>query len=279
MKYNIENRIKDTALINLVDFENAIDLYEDGEVEKALELMFGVTTLGLGGKFETDDKEIRRLLKNREYTAEKSNKAYCNKVKTDEEKRIEKLQLKEIADMLSNGVTQQVIADTLGVSLRTVAYRIGIMKAEFPSLYSVIAKSAKECKQMQNNANEKEEEKEKNAKSAKECKQMQYNDNVNDNVNVNDNEKEKEKEKQKNPKNLNDNVNVNVNDNVNEKKDFSYLYDEVACDGYVRKEKKWIDRMCWNFRAMSAQERIEYIETLDFSHEEAEYIVNNILEI
>ena len=168
MKYNIENRIKDTALINLVDFENAIDLYEDGEVEKALELMFGVTILGLGGKFETDHKEIRRLLKNREYTAEKSNKAYCNKVKSDEEKRIEKLQLKEISEMLSNGVPQQVIADTLGVSLRTVAYRIRIMKAEFPSLYSVItksAKSAKECKQMQNSANEKEEEKEKNAKS------------------------------------------------------------------------------------------------------------------
>ena len=90
-------------------------------------------------------------------------------------------------------------------------------------------------------------------------------------------------EKQKNPKNLNDNVNVNVNDNVNEKenekKDFSYLYDEVGCDGYVRKKKKWLDAICWNFRAMSAQERIEYIETLDFSHEEAEYIVNDILEI
>ena len=94
-------------------------------------------------------------------------------------------------------------------------------------------------------------------------------------------------EKQKNPKNLNDNVNVNVNDNVNdnvkenenEKKDFSYLYDEVGCDGYIRKKKKWIDAICWNFRAMSAQERIEYIETLDFSHEEAEYIVNDILEI
>ena len=103
--------------------------------------------------------------------------------------------------------------------------------------------------------------------------------NLNDNVNVN----EKEKEKAEKPKNLNDNVNVNVNDNVNEKenvkKDFSYLCDEVGCDGYIRKEKKWIDRMCWNFRAMSAQERIEYIETLDFSHEEAEYIVNNILEI
>ena len=81
------------------------------------------------------------------------------------------------------------------------------------------------------------------------------------------------------PKNLNDNVNDNVNEKENEKKDFSYLYDEVGCDGYVRKKKKWLDAMCWNFRAMSAQERIEYIETLDFSHEEAEHIVNNILEI
>lgn len=238
MKYDIESRIKDTALINLVDFKNAIDLYEDGEVEKALELMFGVTILGLGGKFETDDKEIRRLLKNREYTAEKSNKAYCNKVKTEEEKRIEKLQLKEIADMLSNGVTQQVIADTLGVSLKTVEYRIKVMKTEFPNIYSTSTKTLK---------------------TLKNPKKPQYNDNVNDNVNVNDKEKENEKEK--------------------EKKDFSYLYDEVGCDGYIRKEKKWLDAICWNFRAMSAQERIEYIETLDFSHEEAEYIVNKILEI
>jgi hypothetical protein len=263
MKYDIENRIKDTALINLVDFENAIDLYEDGEVEKALELMFGVTILGLGGKFETDDKEIRRLLKNREYTAEKSNKAYCNKVKSEEEKRIEKLQLREIAGMLENGVTQQVIADTLGVSLKTVEYRIKVMKAEFPNIYSASMKTLK---------------------TLKNPKKPQYNDNDNVNVNDNDNvkEKEKEKEKQKNPKNLNDNVNVNVNDNEKKndnEKDFSYLYDEVGCDGYVRKEKKWLDRMCWNFRAMSAQERIEYIESLDFSHEEAEHIVNNILEI
>ena len=268
MKYDIENRIKDTALINLVDFENAVDLYEDGEVEKALELMFGVTILGLGGKFETDDKEIRRLLKNREYTAEKSNKAYCNKVKSDEEKRIEKLQLKEIAEMLSNGVTQQVIADTLGVSLKTVEYRIKIMKAEFPNIYSASMKTLKTLKNpkkpqynvndnVNDNVNEKEEEEGKTLKTLKNPKKPQYNDNVNDNVNVNDNEKEKE----------------------NEKKDFSYLYDEVGCDGYVRKKKKWLDAMCLNFRTMSAQERIEYIESLDFSHEEAEHIVNNILEI
>lgn len=281
MKYDIENRIKDTALINLVDFENAIDLYEDGEVEKALELMFGVTILGLGGKFETDDKEIRRLLKNREYTAEKSNKAYCNKVKSEEEKRIEKLQLREIAGMLENGVTQQVIADTLGVSLKTVEYRIKVMKAEFPNIYSASMKTLK---------------------TLKNPKKPQYNDNVNDNVNVNDNEKEKENEKgttsncadttselkaqseivsaAQSEKVYNiKGINNNNKKEIDNEKDFSYLYDEVGCDGYVRKKKKWLDKMCWNFRTMSARERIEYIESLDFSHEEAEYIVNNILEI
>ena len=77
----------------------------------------------------------------------------------------------------------------------------------------------------------------------------------------------------------NNNKEIINNDKKPIKKDFSYLYNEVACDGYIRKEKKWIDRICWNFRTMSVQERIEYIETLDFSHEEAEYIVNKILEI
>ena len=183
MKYNIENRIKDTAIVNLTDFENAIDLYEDGEIEKALELMFGITVLGLGGDFETDDREIRRLLRNREYTVAKSNEAFCNKVKAEKEKRIEKLQLKEIADMLSNGVTQQVIADTLGVSLKTVEYRIKVMKSDFPDIYSTSIKTLKTLKnpkKPQYNENE--------------------NENENENVNVNDN--------------VNDNENENENDNV-----------------------------------------------------------------
>ena len=212
MKYNIENRIKDTAIVNLTDFENAIDLYEDGEIEKALELMFGITVLGLGGDFETDDREIRRLLRNREYTAEKSNKAYCNKVKAEEEKRIEKLQLKEIAEMMANGATQQVIADTLGVSLKTIEYRIKVMKADFPNIYSASIKTLK---------------------TLKNPKKPQYNENVNVNVNENENvnypellcsnEKMSKKSKMsndvkqcKNNENENENDKVNENDNVNE---------------------------------------------------------------
>ena len=173
MKYNIENRIKDTAIVNLTDFENAIDLYEDGEIEKALELMFGITVLGLGGDFETDDREIRRLLRNREYTVAKSNKAYCNKVYSKEVGQRAKLQLDDIAEMMANGATQQIIADSLSVSLDTIKYRVRIMKENFPSLYAESVAKAQ-------------------TQGVKKCNKVgvsgsNVNDNDNDNVNVNDN--------------------------------------------------------------------------------------------
>ena len=161
MKYNIENRIKDTAIVNLTDFENAIDLYEDGEIEKALELMFGATVLGFGGDFETDDREVRRLLRNREYTVVKSNEAFCNKLHSKEIGQRAKLQLDDIAEMMANGATQQIIADSLSVSLDTIKYRVRIMKEKFPSLY---AESVKKCKKVGVSGS-----------------------NVNDNVNVNGN--------------------------------------------------------------------------------------------
>ena len=167
MKYNIENRIKDTAIVNLTDFENAIDLYEDGEIEKALELMFGITVLGLGGDFETDDREVRRLLRNREYTVVKSNEAFCNKLYSKEISQRAKLQLDDIAEMMANGATQQVIADSLSVSLDTIKYRVRVMKEKFPSLY---AESVKKCKKVGVSGSN-----------------VNVNVNVKDNVNVNDN--------------------------------------------------------------------------------------------
>ena len=154
MKYNIENRIKDTAIVNLTDFENAIDLYEDGEIEKALELMFGAIILGFGGDFETDDREVRRLLRNREYTVIKSNEAFCNKLHSKEVGQRAKLQLDDIAEMMANGATQQIIADSLSVSLDTNKYRVRIMKEKFPSLYAESIKKKKKVGVSGSNVND-----------------------------------------------------------------------------------------------------------------------------
>ena len=159
MKFDIENRLKDTAIVNLTDFENAIDLYEDGEIGKALELMFGLTVLGFGGDFEAEDREVRRLLRNRAYTVAKSNETYCNKVQSKEAGQRAKLQLDDIAEMMANGATQQIIADTLCVSLDTIKYRVKVMKEKFPSLYE---ESVKKCKKVGVSvSNEKDKDKDK----------------------------------------------------------------------------------------------------------------------
>lgn len=175
MKFDIENRLKDTAIVNLTDFENAIDLYEDGEIEKALELMFGLTVLGFGGDFEAEDREVRRLLRNRAYTVAKSNETYCNKVQSKEAGQRTKLQLDDIAEMMANGATQQIIADSLCVSLDAVKYRVKVMKEKFPSLYAESVKKCEKCKKVgvsvnnekdNDNDNEKDKDKENNFSSS-----------------------------------------------------------------------------------------------------------------
>ena len=218
MKYNIENRIKDTAIVNLTDFENAIDLYEDGEIEKALELMFGITVLGLGGDFETDDREVRRLLRNREYTVVKSNEAFCNKLHSKEVSQRAKLQLDDIAEMMANGATQQVIADNLSVSLDTIKYRVKVMKEKFPSLY---AESVKKCKKVGVSGS-----------------------NVNVNVNVNDNVKVSA-EGLKKLAELDKYINDQIERVMEEKgyklvKDFDVSVDRIQLDNEYRNRKKQI---------------------------------------
>ena len=217
MKYNIENRIKDTAIINLTDFENAIDLYEDGEIEKALELMFGATVLGFGGDFETDDREVRRLLRNREYTVVKSNEAFCNKLHSKEIGQRAKLQLDDIAETMANGATQQIIADSLSVSLDTIKYRVRIMKEKFPSLY---AESVKKCKKVgvsvsNEKDNDKDNEKENdNTSSDTPLDDILPNNNDNNNNNNNNNNDNNSENSNNNSEN-NDSANNNNQENNN----------------------------------------------------------------
>ena len=260
MKYNIENRIKDTAIVNLTDFENAIDLYEDGEIEKALELMFGATVLGFGGDFETDDREVRRLLRNREYTVVKSNKTYCNKVYSKEAGQRAKLQLDDIAEMMANGATQQIIADSLSVSLDTIKYRVRIMKENFPSLY---AESVKKCKKVGVSGSNVNVNVNDNVK-------VNVNDNVNGNGNVLPNQ-ENEEEEMKGKM-------IPFKTPIETKTDYSYLEKEILRDGYIVKEDDWIDNIVGGFYAMTQPYQIETLKKkFGYTEKEANYIVRNIL--
>ena len=107
---------------------------------------------------------VKVITANLREVAEKANQKYADKKQHSIEQRIEKLQLEQIADMLNNGATQQIIADTLVQSKQTISYRIGVIKQEFPYLLE-------------------------KSKSQKILSSQKYdNDNDNDNYNYNDND-------------------------------------------------------------------------------------------
>ena len=77
---------------------------------------------------------VKVITANLREVAEKANQKYEDKKQHSIKERIEKLQLEQIADMLNNGATQQIIADTLAQSKQTISYRIGVIKQDFPYL-------------------------------------------------------------------------------------------------------------------------------------------------
>ena len=145
MKYSIETRIKDNSLVYLTDFQNAEDLYlesledwddrkDDNDFEAlrrahesltlAFEVLFGAAVLGFGGEFESEHREVRRLLKAREYTAGISNEKYENKMKIDKTEKEKKLMLEEISEFMAKGYTYTEISRQIGISVSAIKYRV-----------------------------------------------------------------------------------------------------------------------------------------------------------
>lgn len=160
MKYNIETRIKDNSLVYLTDFQNAEDLYlesledwedreDDNDFEAlrrahesltlAFEVLFGAAVLGFGGEFESEHREVRRLLKAREYTAGISNEKYENKMKIDKTEKEKKLMLEKISEFMAKGYTYTEISRQLGISVSAIKYRVNsVMKTQYPELYEKV---------------------------------------------------------------------------------------------------------------------------------------------
>ena len=160
MKYSIETRIKDNSLVYLTDFQNAEDLYlesledwedrkDDNDIEAlrrahesltlAFEVLFGAAVLGFGGEFESEHREVRRLLKAREYTAGISNEKYENKMKIDKTEKEKKLMLEEISEFMAKGYTYTEISRQLGISVSAIKYRVNsVMKTQYPELYEKV---------------------------------------------------------------------------------------------------------------------------------------------
>lgn len=127
---------RNTGIVNKGMLEQ-IKMLHTQSPELAGELAISFIELVLTGQASSDDFTIQFALANHSIVAEKNAEKYDKKVAADRAARIEKLKLVEISDMLKNGASQKVIADTLNESPAVIHYRVNVIKADFPELLSV----------------------------------------------------------------------------------------------------------------------------------------------
>lgn len=89
----------------------------------------------LTGKVESKNPIIQALVSGFEPIVKNDQKKYDRKVSAQQESRIEKLQLRELAAMVVQEIfTYEQMANRLGVTKGTISKRVKILKDEFPFL-------------------------------------------------------------------------------------------------------------------------------------------------
>lgn len=125
---------KPTAVIYASNFEQVKELYEVDK-EMAGELAISILEVALTGEISSDNSMVHLLLKNFEVSAKINQEKYEKKMQAKRWKEIEEKQLSEIAHMARKGISQQVIADTLGISRQTVNARLhNLIEVKYPEL-------------------------------------------------------------------------------------------------------------------------------------------------
>lgn len=140
-----QTETRDSGVIHKGVFEQ-IKMLHAQNPQQAGELAISAIELILTGSISSDDFLIDLALKSYAPVVEKSRERYEKKVEVNKQAQIEKLNLAEIAEMLNNGATQKLIADTLGEPLTTINYRVKKLRDEFPELLNKNTKNTKNTK-------------------------------------------------------------------------------------------------------------------------------------
>jgi hypothetical protein len=131
--------MRDSGIIYKSQFEQIKKLFSQNK-ELAGELAISAIELVLTGEYSSDDFTVDLLLTQNKVIVDKDKENYEKTLEAKAQARIKKLKLEEIAEMLNNGVSQKIIADTIGESQRVVSYRKGIIEKEFPEMLNDFTK-------------------------------------------------------------------------------------------------------------------------------------------
>ena len=128
-----ENEIRESGVIYNSILSQIKMLYAQ-DPAKAGELAISAIELVLTGDMSTDDFMIKLALENMKVIAEKNKEKYKKKVKSQEEKKFEEMQLAAIAELYNQGFTQKEIGIKLNIPQQTISYRLGIIRDKYSDL-------------------------------------------------------------------------------------------------------------------------------------------------
>lgn len=131
-----EKEIRDSGLIYKSTFEQIRKLYLIDR-EKGGELAISAIELVLTGDISSDDFYVNLILEDMKVINTKAIDKWEKKKETNRQTKIEKEKLKEVAEMLNKGYTQEKIAKQLGVSQSTVSRRISTINADYQDLINI----------------------------------------------------------------------------------------------------------------------------------------------
>ena len=200
---NVEMR--DSSVIYGSSLKQIKEMYQI-DPNTAGELAISIIEVAITGQMSTNNPLIKMALANFEDVANKNKKKWDDKTAKQREARIERLRLREIAKLLSEGVLQKDIAKIIGKGASSISDAVRILKTEFPELLeefasnseilpnnSVVSEnSEEEFGEFDNDSDEFGEisefdKKQRNSENSENSPNSEYdnvNDNDNDNVNV-----------------------------------------------------------------------------------------------
>ena len=128
---NVEMR--ETAIIYSSNLEQIKEYYSI-DPDSAGELAISIIEVALTGQMSTTNPIVKMALANYKDVAGKNKVKYDKRVEAKKEARIEKLQLRPIAKMYLEGMSQKAIAKALGKGESTISDNLKIIRSDFPEL-------------------------------------------------------------------------------------------------------------------------------------------------
>lgn len=133
IKFKDDLVINSTGIVYDTMLKTAKDIYAFNP-ELAGEYALSALEMVLSGDCSTDNEMLRAMFNVIKPFADRNIAKLEAKKEQQNNAKIEKMKLKEIAELYENGFNYQEIAKSIGITRQTVSNRIKIIQAEFPEL-------------------------------------------------------------------------------------------------------------------------------------------------